>query len=53
MEIPGSEKEELEVEMEMSDVEPCISVNALIRNHNFQTMRVTGVYDKRPLTQLN
>nr|DAD38797.1 TPA_asm: hypothetical protein HUJ06_013119 [Nelumbo nucifera] len=30
-------------------ISPCISVNAITGNSHFQTMRITGYYNKRPL----
>lgn len=49
VEVPGSEVSECDMEEAELQLEPCISVNALAGNHTYQTMRVRGLVNGKPL----
>lgn len=53
IELPGGEGEsDCEIdegENEAEVIEPCISVNALVGNQSFQTMRLKGMVKRKPL----
>lgn len=52
VEVPGDEVEEELQDSESNDIvfsDPCISVNALVGNPTFQTMRVKGMVQGKPL----